>query len=268
VDPDEVKDGQRQQWAMGDYFAVALRFGGVAAHVLDACGVRTGDRLADVAAGTGNVAIAAARRGAVVSASDLTPKLVELGRTATAMAGREIDWCVADAEDLPYEDGAFDHVTSAFGLMFAPRPEVAAAEAFRILRPGGTLAIATWTPDGYLGQMGRVIAEIVPPPADGPPAPNLWGVEETARERLAPHAAEIRFERGMVRWEYASLEDGREFQETNFPNLAAARQWMEPAQYTRLVDTMMAFAAEHNLADDGRLVNDVEYLLAVASSPA
>jgi ubiquinone/menaquinone biosynthesis C-methylase UbiE len=264
----DARSPAARQWAMGDYAAVARHFLGLARHVVDAAGVRDGERVADLAAGTGNVACEAARRGAVVEASDLTPELVEQGRGRCAVEGLDVSWAVADVQALPYENGCFDRVLSALGTMFGPDPAATAAEAFRVLRPGGTFAMASWTPDGYLGRLGDVLDELSPPAPGEPPRPVLWGDEATARERLAPHAAEIAFARGAVRSEFPSVDEARAFQERSYPNLAAARASMPPDRYAQLMDTMMAFAAEHNLADDGRLVNDVEYLIVVATKPA
>jgi ubiquinone/menaquinone biosynthesis C-methylase UbiE len=264
----DARPAAARQWAMGDYPAVARHFLGLARHLVDIAGVREGERVADLAAGTGNVAREAARRGAVVEASDITPELVEDGRGRCAVEGLEVSWAVADVQKLPYENSCFDRALSALGTMFGPDPAATAAEAFRVLRPGGTFAMASWTPDGYLGRLGDVLDELAPPPPDAPPRPVLWGDEAVARERLAPHAADIGFARGAVRWEFPSLDEARAFQERSYPNLVSARETMPPDRYADLIDTMMAFAAEHNLAADGRLVNDVEYLIVVATKPA
>jgi ribosomal protein L17 len=136
-------------WSEGNYPAIAEVLMPVARALVDACAISAGQEVLDVAAGTGNVAVVAAEEGASVVASDLTPTLIDLGRARSAEAGLDIEWVEADAEALPFEDARFDCVTSTFGAMFAPRPEVVARELFRVVRPGNTVGMANWTPEGF-----------------------------------------------------------------------------------------------------------------------
>lgn len=169
----ELKSAHAAMWALGDYPAIAAEITLPLAPVLvDACRVGSGQRVLDVAAGTGNAALEAARRGAVATASDLTPRLLDSGREHAADAVR---WVEADAEDLPFDDGEFDVVMSAIGVMFAPHHDRSSAELVRVCRPGGTIGVLSWTPAGFVGQMFAALKPYAaPPPPGASPAP-LWG---------------------------------------------------------------------------------------------
>jgi SAM-dependent methyltransferase len=258
----QVKDRMKDFWALGDYPAVARRFEGVADALVDACDIGPGDRVLDVAAGNGNVAVAAARMGARVTASDFAPALIALGRARTQELGLDVRWDEADAEALPYADGTFDAVTSAFGLMFAPRPEVAAAEAFRVVRPGGAVGITSWTPDGFTGQVTALLGEYLPVPM-GTAHPIDWGIEATARRRLAAHAAGVELTRGTVTWEFASAAETLAWLERSFGALIAARSALGD-RYAELRERLSALIDEWNRADDGAVRVPAAYLLAVA----
>jgi SAM-dependent methyltransferase len=179
-DLEAVKRRQQQMWASGDYSAIAARIVPVAERLVDAADLRSGWRVLDVATGSGNAAIAAARLGCEVVGVDYVPSLLERGRTRAAAEGLEVDLVEGDAEALPFEDASFDAVISVFGSMFAPDHERTAAELVRVTRPGGTIALASWTPAGFIGQLLRTVAAHVPPPA-GVASPILWGTEEHLR---------------------------------------------------------------------------------------
>jgi ubiquinone/menaquinone biosynthesis C-methylase UbiE len=181
----QLKARHRAMWAMGDYHAVAAEVvGELGAVLVDACGVRPGDRVLDVAAGSGSAAIRAALAGARVIATDLTPELFEPGRAWAARHGVELDWQQADAEHLPYADGEFDTVLSCLGVMFAPHHQAAAGELLRVCRPGGTVGLLSWTPDGFIGQMFATMKPYAPPPPPGAQPPPLWGTEDHVRALL------------------------------------------------------------------------------------
>jgi ubiquinone/menaquinone biosynthesis C-methylase UbiE len=170
----EIKARARATWSAGNYDAVAEGIWPVGERVVSRVGVRPGDRVLDVAAGTGNAAVRAAQAGGAVTALDLTPELFEAGRRRASDAGVSVEWVEGDAEQLPFPDESFDVVVSTFGVMFAPRHAVAAAEIQRVLRPGGRLGLATWTPDGTVAEMFRTVAAELPPhPAAEPPL--AWG---------------------------------------------------------------------------------------------
>jgi ubiquinone/menaquinone biosynthesis C-methylase UbiE len=260
----ELKARMRDSWTLGDYSQLASKMTWQAAPALvDVCAVSAGQELLDVASGNGNVAVCAAELGARVVASDLTPAMVELGRERTRAAGLDLEWVEADVEDLPFEDRSFDCVTSAFGAMFAPRPEVAARELFRVVRPGGTVGMANWTPGGYFGDMFALIAEHVPA-AEGVPVPVAWGQEETVRERFGGLAGSIDVERRSILTEWASPEELVDYLEQYAGPHIAARSAIPPERYEELRSRLLDLIREWDVGEDGSTAIDAEYLLVVA----
>jgi SAM-dependent methyltransferase len=170
----QVKRRQQQMWASGDFHAIATRITPVADQLVDALDLVAGWRVLDVACGSGNATIAAARCGCAVTGVDYVPALIERGKRRAAAEGVAVDFVEGDAEALPFADGSFDAVVSVFGAMFAPDQRVAAAELVRVCRPGGRIGLATWTPDGFVGEMLKVVTAHVPPPP-GVASPLLWG---------------------------------------------------------------------------------------------
>ena len=170
-------------WASGDYPEMVETFLlPLGPRLVEAAGIGPGTRVLDVAAGTGNASIPAAATGADVTASDLTPELFEAGRARAEAEGVELEWAQADAENLPFEDESFDTVISSIGVMFAPHHQAAADELVRVCRPGGTIALLSWTPDGMIGALFRTMGPFAPPPPPGAQPPPLWGGEEHLRE--------------------------------------------------------------------------------------
>jgi ubiquinone/menaquinone biosynthesis C-methylase UbiE len=163
IDVSGIKEGQRAMWTAGDYPEVSRRIASVAELLVERVGAQPGLELLDVATGSGNVAIAAARAGAKATGLDLTPKLLDVARSRASAAGLEIEFLEGDAEELPFEPDSFDRVTSCFGAMFAPRQQVAAAELVRVARPGGTIGVTAWTPEGFIGASFRTSAGYLPP---------------------------------------------------------------------------------------------------------
>lgn len=185
-----LKAAHRTMWALGDYHAFATSTVWELGPVLvDACRISRGQRVLDVAAGTGNVAIRAALAGASVVASDLTPENFDAGRRAADAAGIEIEWIEGDAESLPFDDGEFEVVTSCLGAMFAPDQQQVANELLRVCRPGGTIGMINFTPEGRGGEFFRLLAPDAPPPPPGAPSPLMWGTEDHVRQ-LFGHGAE------------------------------------------------------------------------------
>lgn len=232
---DELEAKHRALWALGDYAAIAADIVRPLGPVLvEAGGIGPADRVLDVAAGTGNVAIPAAATGARVTASDLCPELVEQGRRLTAEAGVSIDWTEANAEALPYPDDSFDAVLSCIGVMFAPHHQQAADELLRVTRPGGRIGLISWTPEGFIGQLFATMKPYVPAPPPGVSPPPRWGDEEHVRTLLGDRVSELTCER-------------RELDVTAYPDGAAFRDHFK-ANYG---PTMSAYRA---IAGDGERV--------------
>ncbi|MGQ0482487.1 MAG: class I SAM-dependent methyltransferase [Pseudonocardia sp.] len=178
-----VKAKHRAVWASGDYPRMAAELvAALGPELVKACAVHAGQRVLDVGAGTGNAALSAAATGASVVASDLTPELLAVGRRRAAEAGLELEWVEADAEALPFEAGQFDVVLSSIGAMFAPRHQVTADELVRVCRPGGTIGMINWTPEGFIGHLFQTMGPYAPPPPPGATPPPRWGSEEHVRE--------------------------------------------------------------------------------------
>ena len=178
-----LKQKHRAMWASGDYPALASELvQDLGAILVDACGIKPKQRVLDVAAGAGNAAIPAAMMGARVVASDLTPELFDAGRRQAAERGVELEWVEADAEALPFEDHGFDVVTSCTGVMFATNHQRGADEIVRVCKPGGTIGLLSWTPEGFIGQMFAAMKPFSPAPPPGAQPPPLWGSEEHVRE--------------------------------------------------------------------------------------
>ena len=179
----ELKARHRAMWASGDYPSMVETFLlPLGPRLVEACAIAPGMDVLDVAAGTGNASIPAARAGATVTACDLTPELLEAGRRRAAADGVELDWVEADAEHLPFEDESFDVVMSSIGAMFAPHHQAVADELIRVCRPGGTVGLLSWTPEGMIGALFRTMGPFAPPPPPGAQPPPLWGSEEHLRE--------------------------------------------------------------------------------------
>jgi SAM-dependent methyltransferase len=197
IDPfDSFKAAQRSGWA---HFApLEALTTPAAAQLVKHAKVRAGDRVLDVACGTGVVAITAARLGARVTGLDLTPALLERARENSRIAGVEVDWREGDVEKLPFEDKSFDVVTSQFGHIFAPRPELAIAEMLRVLKPGGTIAFSTWPPEHFVGRMFLLTARYAPPPPPGVAPPTQWGDPRTVSERLGAAVKDVVFSRATM----------------------------------------------------------------------
>jgi SAM-dependent methyltransferase len=258
-----VKARVRRIWDMGDYGPLSRRLEPAARELADACAVSAGQEVLDVAAGDGNFALACAREGASVVASDLAPGMVERGRARSAREGYEIEWIEADAEELPFEDARFDCVGSVFGAMIAPRPERVAAELFRVVRPGNAVGIAAWVPDGFFADLFAVGRRFSPPPP-GSPRAEQWGDETVVRERLAGFAARVEFERRALLWTADSPEALEAELGGSAPTFVAAREGLPADAFEELSRATLEPVRRHNQATDGTLRLDAEYLITVA----
>jgi ubiquinone/menaquinone biosynthesis C-methylase UbiE len=262
----ELKARHAAMWASGDYPSmVETWLTPLGPRLVEACRVGPGMAVLDVAAGTGNASIPAARTGADVTASDLTPELLEAGRRAAGDV--HLDWVTADAEHLPFGDASYDVVMSAIGVMFAPHHAQAAAELARVCRPGGTVGVLSWTPEGMIGGLFRTIGQFAPPPPPGASPPPLWGSEEHVRELLGEHVYFQTLERHVLEaTAFRTPEDfATHFKQRYGPTIAAqanARRTGREAEFEAALD---AFFVECNRGTDAAARFELEYLVAVGT---
>jgi SAM-dependent methyltransferase len=263
IDFPAIKARQQKTWASGDFSEVATTIVSAAERLVDEADLRAGWRVLDVATGSGNAAIAAARLGCSAPGCDYVLELLERGRERARAERLEIDVVVGDAEELPFGDAAFDAVTSIYGAMFAPRQEQVAAEIIRVSRPGGTVALASWTPEGFLGAMFKTIGSHVPPPP-GVQSPMLWGTEARLEEIFGADVEWTAHNRRIFNFRYRSAEEFVDFFITYYgPTLKAFEAAGDdgPALRTDLVE----LAREWNRLDDdaGAIAIPGEYLESV-----
>lgn len=259
---DEFKQRQRAMWAAGDYSTLSEHISGVGELLVERAGVREGMRVLDVACGTGNAALPAARRRAEVTGLDLVPELLEAGRAKAETAGVDIEWVEGDAESLPFGDASFDRVLSTFGHMFAPRHRQTADEMGRVGREGGLVGICCWTPEGVTGDIFRAIGAYLPPPPEFALPPLLWGTEEHVREMFGSVAKEFEFERHSATIEWDSVEGWADYFLDRFGPLVTARQTLGD-RFAELRAEIVAAWEARNEAQGDRLVLPQEYLLTV-----
>jgi SAM-dependent methyltransferase len=261
----DLKHAHRATWAAGDYPAVAEHIDAVPPRdLLNRVAIAPGDDVLDVATGTGNVALRAAAAGARVVGLDLTPELFVAARRRAAEYRVTVEWVEGDAEELPFADASFDHVFSVFGVQFAPRHEVTAAELARVCRPAGHIGLVNWTPTGLIGELFSIMSGYLPaPPAFASPPP-LWGSESHVRELFAGTGVELTFAIGHNPWRFDSAEHFVSFLETNYgPTLKAKARLTQEGTWDACRVQILAMAEERNEAMDGTLRIPAEYLVAV-----
>ena len=262
-----LKTKHRAMWAMGDYPTVVTDVVAPLGPILvDAAGIKPGDVVLDVAAGSGNAAIPAARAGARVIASDLTPELLETGQKLAAEAGVQLTWETADAGALPYGDDEFDAVLSCLGVMFAPHHQTSADELIRVCRPGGTIGLLSWTPSGFIGQMFATMRPYAAPPPPGAQPPPLWGSEDHVRELLGDRVAQVRTETRTLRvTHYTSPEAFRDYFKTNYgPTISAYRFIADDPDRVAALDHDLAELGQRFDVGTDSYVLDWEYLIFIA----
>jgi SAM-dependent methyltransferase len=264
----ELKARHRAMWASGDYPAmVELWLLPLGPRLVEACGIGPGMTVLDVAAGTGNASLPAAQAGASVTASDLTPELLEAGRRRAEAEGLTLDWVEADAEHLPFEDGSFDVVMSSIGAMFAPHHQEVANELVRVCRPGGTIGLLSWTPEGQIGALFRTIGPFAPPPPPGAQPPPLWGSEAHVRELFGDRVEFGTLERDVL--EITAFERprdyGEHFKACYGPTIAAQANARRNDREEEFVEALDAFCDEWNRGTPERARFEQEYLLAVGT---
>lgn len=257
----QVAAKHRAMWASGDYPRLAVDLVAPLGPVLvEAAGIGPGDRVLDVAAGTGNAALPAARTGASVVASDLTPELLDAGRALAAQAGVDLEWREADAHALPFGDNEFDVVMSCIGVMFAPFHDRSAAELVRVCRPGGRIALINWTPEGHIGRLFATMKPYMPPPPPGAQPPPLWGREDHVRELFGDRVTDITAERRTL--SVTHFADGAEFRDyfkaVYGPTIAAYRNIGDDADRAAALDREIAALGDELMGDAGM---EWEYLL-------
>lgn len=264
VAPD-IKTKHRAMWALGDYPAVAEQLiPELGQRLADACDFAPGQRVIDIAAGSGNAAVPAALAGADVVATDLTPELLAHGRRRAEADGVRLTWEEADAEALPYEDGSFDAAMSCVGIMFTPFHQAAADEVVRVVRSGGTIGLLNWTPEGFIGQMFATMKPFAPAPPPGAQPPPLWGDEAHVRDLLGDRVTDVRAERRTVLVDqFAKPSEFRDFFKANYgPTIAVYNSLADqPERAAELDAALDDLAARHDRGDGS---TEWEYLLLTA----
>jgi SAM-dependent methyltransferase len=265
----ELKGRHRKMWASGDYPSMVETFLlPLGPRLVEACGIEAGQRVLDVASGTGNASIPAAGRGASVTASDLTPELLDAGRRRAEAEGLELEWAEADAEHLPFDDASFDVVMSSIGAMFAPHHQEVADELVRVCRPGGTIGLLSWTPEGMLGALFRTMGPFAPPPPPGAQPPPLWGSEEHLRGLFGGRVEWSSLGRDVLEitaFEHAH-DYGEHFKALYGPTIAARANATKSGREAEFDAALDAFCDEWNSGTEDAARFEKEYLLAVGTS--
>ena len=262
---ESLKARLKATWMAGDYGLVAKSTESGAEEFINRLALPPGTRLLDVACGSGNLAVVAARVGAIVTGVDIAPNLLEEGRERAKAEGLTIQFDEGDAEQLPYPDAAFDVVVSMFGAMFAPRPELAAAELVRVCRPGGRIAMANWTPSGFAGQVFKTVGKHVPPPPGVPP-PVQWGDEAIVRERLRDGVADLRTTKRVCPIKYPfPPSEVVEFFRTYFGPVNRAFAALDEGGQAALRRELEQLWSAHNRAQDESTHVEGEYLEVIAA---
>ena len=260
----DLKSKLKATWMAGDFDKIARSYEPSAVEFIERLRLTPGTRVLDVACGTGNLSLPAARAGAVVTGLDIAPNLLETARERAQAEGLRIDFEEGDAEQLPYGDASFDAVVTMFGAMFAPNPEKTAAELLRVCRPGGRIAMANWTPSGFIGRMFKVTAAHVAPPLM--PSPLLWGDESTVRERFGSRARKLRLTRRMASFRLPmSPEQTADFFRAWYGPTLRAFAALDGDGQVALRRELTQLWSEHNRAADGTTDVKSEYLEVLAT---
>jgi SAM-dependent methyltransferase len=259
VDYNAIKQRQQARWASGDFAIVGTTLQIVGELLAESVDVCADERVLDVAAGNGNATLAAARRFARVTSTDYVQHLLEKGATRAEAEGLDIKFQVADAEALPFADGSFDVALSTFGAMFTPQHGKTAQELLRVVRSGGRIGMANWTPEGFIGQLFRLIGRYVPPPA-GVQSPALWGTEPHLVELFGPRAADIRCERRDFNFRYRSAEHWIEIFRNFYGPTHKAFAALDPERQAGLTADLVELLEGLNIGGTNSLVVPGEYL--------
>jgi SAM-dependent methyltransferase len=254
-----LKVRQQAAWSSGDYAVVGTTLQIVGEELCEALDLRAGQKVLDVAAGNGNISLAAARRWCDVTSTDYVPSLLERGRKRAAADGLTIQFREADAEALPFADGTFDAVVSTFGVMFTPNQEKAAAELLRVCKSGGRIGLANWTPDGFIGQLFKILGKYLTPPA-GSKSPALWGTRGHLTELFGPEILAIKSEPRNFNFRYRSPEHFIDVFKTYYGPMLKAFAALDDIKQKGLKDDLHGLITRLNKATDGTMVVPSEYL--------
>jgi ubiquinone/menaquinone biosynthesis C-methylase UbiE len=258
-DFEAMKARQHGAWSSGDYAVVGTTLQIVGEDLCEALDIRSGQKVLDVAAGNGNVSLAAARRWCDVTSTDYVPSLLVRGKLRADADGMKITFKEADAEALPFADASFEVVVSTFGVMFTPNQERAAAELARVCKPGGKIGLANWTPESFVGQIFKTIGKYLPPPA-GARSPALWGTEARIKEMFGASSSAIRAERRHFTFRYRSPEHLLEIFKNYYGPVLKAFAALDEGNQQKLHQDLTALIGTTNRADDGTVVVPSEYL--------
>lgn len=263
-DFEALKSKQHAAWSSGDYARIGVTLQIVGEELAEAMDLRAGQKVLDIAAGNGNVTLAAARRWCHVTSTDYVESLLDHGRQRAEAEGLRIDFRIADAEHLPFEDGSFDAVVSTFGAMFSPDQHSTASEMLRVCKPGGRIGLANWTPDGFIGQMFRAIGKYLPPPT-GVKSPALWGTRVWVDQTFGVAASVIAAKPRIFNFRYHSPHHFLDIFREYYGPLLKAFEALDASGQKALARDILTLIGNMNLASDGTMVVPGEYLEVVVT---
>jgi SAM-dependent methyltransferase len=259
LDLEALKARQQGAWSSGDYAVVGTTLQIVGEQLCETLDIHSGQKVLDVAAGNGNITLAAARRWCDVVSTDYVPGLLERGRLRAAAEGLSVEFKEADAEALPFANASFDVVVSTFGVMFTPNQDKAAAELLRVCKSGGKIGLANWTPEGFIGQLFKTLGKYLPPPA-GAKSPALWGTEARIKEMFGASAISIKAERLNFNFRYRSPEHFLDVFRNYYGPMLKAFAALDATNQQGLRNDLLALIARMNRAEDGTMIVPSEYL--------
>lgn len=254
-----IKTKQQSAWGSGDYGRIGITLQITGEQLCESMDTRSGQSVLDVAAGNGNVTLAAARRFCKVTSTDYVPALLEQSRVRADAEGLAVDYRQADAESLPFADQSFDHVVSTFGVMFAPDQAAAAAELIRVSKPGGTIGMANWTPDGFIGQVFKTIGKYITPPP-GVQSPARWGTESFLAEHFGPSSSDIQSTAKVFNFRYHSPAHFMDVFRTYYGPVLKTFEALDAPSRESLHSDLLALIDSLNVAEDGSMVVPSDYL--------
>jgi SAM-dependent methyltransferase len=259
LDLEALKARQQGAWSSGDYAVVGTTLQIVGEQLCETLDIHSGQKVLDVAAGNGNITLAAARRWCDVVSTDYVPSLLERGRLRAAAEGLSVEFKEADAEALPFANASFDVVVSTFGVMFTPNQDKAAAELLRVCKSGGKIGLANWTPEGFIGQLFKTLGKYLPPPA-GAKSPALWGTEARIKEMFGASAVSIKAARLNFNFRYRSPEHFLDVFRNYYGPMLKAFAALDATNQQGLRNDLLALIARMNRAEDGTMIVPSEYL--------